>query len=64
MQLDLNKPWTSIKFHTSAIIEESKILDENLIMEVELSRDIKIEGKGVCMKVLDPPEALRMKAEL
>jgi hypothetical protein len=38
--LDLNMKWTSIKYHTSMIIEKSKILDANLHIELALTKEM------------------------
>lgn len=38
--LDLNMKWTSIKYHTSMIIEKSKIVDANLHIELALTKDM------------------------
>jgi len=62
--IDLNQQWTEIKYHTSMIMKKSQLTDKNLKLEVELTRDIQLEGPAVCMEVQNPPDGLVKSAEL
>ena len=56
--------WVSVKYHTSIIIEESKLLDENIKIELCLTKDCVLKGEAQCMKVHDVPETLQTSAEI
>ena len=62
--IDLNQKWTEIKYHTAMIMKKSQITGGNLKLEVELTKEVQLEGGAVCMEVQNPPEGLVKSAEL
>ena len=62
--IDPKAEWTSIKFHTSLIIEEQKLLDPNLTAQLQITMNKTLNGKFNCMKVMDAPDELKKKSQL
>ena len=45
-------------------MKKSQLTDGNLKLEVELTKEVQLEGPAVCMEVQDPPDGLVKSAEL
>jgi len=45
-------------------MQEAKLLDQRLVVRLQLTKGVDVDGRAVGMKVLDVPEGLRKRAEL